>query len=83
MTHTSMHELVFDILFYSLKADFDIGRIKAFLKRLLQSCMHADNAFTVTALLFVGKIFKIHTQLATALSHNEKFYLEDDDEEHF
>lgn len=83
MSGTSLHELFFDIMYFSLKTDFNLSRVKAFLKRLLQIAIHADPAFSITALIFISKILKIHPSLSTSFTHSEKFYLEEDDEEHF
>ncbi|KRX05960.1 hypothetical protein PPERSA_01038 [Pseudocohnilembus persalinus] len=83
MTGTSLHELFFDILYFALKQDYSLNRVRAFLKRLLQVAMHNEAHFAITSLIFVSKILKIHPSLQAMFSHSEKFYLEEDDEEHF
>jgi ribosome biogenesis protein MAK21 len=54
---TSLNEIMFDLVFFSLKEDSSITRVKAFVKRLLQSALYLDTPLTVTILIFVSKIF--------------------------
>ncbi|EGR27397.1 hypothetical protein IMG5_196670 [Ichthyophthirius multifiliis] len=95
ITHSSQTELFFDLLYFSIKTDSNVIRIKSFVKRLLQVkqknqliiqkqkqkqlAIHCENPFTITSLIFLGKILKVHSTLKTMINQGENF-LEDTEE---
>lgn len=57
---SSLNELWFDLLFYSIKQDSDQKRVKAFIKRLLQSSVGANPGYIITCLIFVSNVLREH-----------------------
>jgi ribosome biogenesis protein MAK21 len=89
---SSVTELFFDLLFYSIRIDKNMVRIKGFIKRLLQNAIHSDPPFVITSLLFIGKVFENVTGAKTLMnfpepkeeeSDEEKFHDYEDEEELF
>ncbi|EAS06945.2 CBF/Mak21 family protein (macronuclear) [Tetrahymena thermophila SB210] len=81
VTHSSQTELFFDLLYFSLKADLDIGRVKSFVKRLLQHAIHCEPPFIITSLIFISKLLNAQPTIKTMIQQSERFF--DDNEENF
>jgi len=50
--------LLLNVLFKAMKADTDVGRLKAFAKRLMQACASAPPSFTCGCLLLLSEVTK-------------------------
>jgi ribosome biogenesis protein MAK21 len=70
-----------NLLYKSLKADLNVKRVKAFIKRLLQVLTLHDPPFVCSAIYLVCEMQKVFPSLGAML--NEPEHLEDDEEEHF
>jgi ribosome biogenesis protein MAK21 len=57
------HALFLNLLFKSMKHDTSIPRITAFLKRLLQVCLHAATSFVCGSLILAGEIVRLHPEV--------------------
>ncbi|XP_038072284.1 CCAAT/enhancer-binding protein zeta-like isoform X2 [Patiria miniata] len=68
-----------NLLYQSMKADAIIGRIKAFVKRLLQMCSTQQPPFVCGALFLISEIMDIRPALRSAAMDA----MDSDDEEHF
>lgn len=71
---SSLQELFFDLLFFALKADFNINRLKGFVKRLLQVAISSTPGFMATSLIFVSNLVQVHKQLVTMFTFPEGQY---------
>ena len=63
--------LLLNVLFKAMKADKDVGRLKAFAKRLMQACASAPPSFTCGCLLLLSEV----TKAVPALQAMEAFAL--------
>lgn len=71
--------ILFNTIMISLKEDFNITRIKAFLKRILQGCLISDPPFILGSLLLVSEIMKIHPGTYTMI---DEAVVEDEEEKY-
>lgn len=78
-SHTS--DLFLNILVKAVKADVNIGRSKAIVKRLLQTSLYSTTPFTCAALIKLREIIAYKPGLKTLLTESEQFLKIDDDEE--
>lgn len=70
---TSKKAMYLNVLFRALKADINIDRVKAFIKRIMQVCLHSQAEFVSGALFLVSQIISLHPEeLASMLTQAEK-----------
>ncbi|KAG0233055.1 hypothetical protein BGW42_007751 [Actinomortierella wolfii] len=79
LIHTSKQSIYLNLLFDALKADQSIPRIKAFIKRLVQSCAHHQPPFICGAFFLISKLIHMKTGLSSMVTQPE----DADDEENF
>ena len=53
---SSLNELLFDLLYSTMKEDLYPNRVKAFAKRLLQNASHAQPPFVISTLLLISRL---------------------------
>ncbi|KAI8605444.1 ribosome biogenesis protein MAK21 [Dissophora ornata] len=75
---TSKQSIYLNLLFDALQADQSLPRIKAFVKRLVQSCAHHQPPYICGAFFLISKLMSSKTGLSSMVSQPE-----DDDEENF
>jgi len=68
---SSRQNLFFHVLFKSLKSDYSIPRIRAFIKRLLQISAYQTPAFSCAALMLVSELLKRKPMLWTLITQAE------------
>nr|XP_027195187.1 CCAAT/enhancer-binding protein zeta-like [Dermatophagoides pteronyssinus] len=79
--------LLLNILYRSMKHDPIIRRVRAFIKRLLQLCLHSSTSFVIAILILIGALMKtkdgfkidiIPIQMDTKIDEN---FNDDDDDD--
>ncbi|KAG0266757.1 hypothetical protein BG011_001216 [Mortierella polycephala] len=86
---TSKQSIYLNLVYDALQADQSLPRIKAFVKRLVQSCAHHQPPFICGAFFLISKLMVSKTGLSTMVSQSEdheeeenfKDAPEDEDEE--
>ncbi|KAJ2038618.1 RNA-binding ribosome biosynthesis protein mak21, partial [Coemansia sp. S16] len=76
---TSKKAMYLNVLFRALKADSDIPRVMAFIKRIMQVCLYNQAEFVSGALFLVSQILSLNPQIYKMLTQPEDD--DDDDEE--
>ncbi|KAI7884054.1 CBF-domain-containing protein [Lichtheimia hyalospora FSU 10163] len=76
---TSKQTMYLNLLFKAIRADTDLKRIKAFVKRMLQIAGHHQPPFICGVLYLLSQLTETHPGLKAMLTTAE----EDDEEEHF
>ncbi|KAJ2806088.1 RNA-binding ribosome biosynthesis protein mak21 [Coemansia guatemalensis] len=71
LDHTSKKAMYLNVLFRALKADSDSARIMAFLRRIMQVCMHCQSEFASGALFLVSQILSLNPQMYAMLTQPE------------
>ncbi|KAJ2241846.1 RNA-binding ribosome biosynthesis protein mak21, partial [Coemansia sp. RSA 455] len=76
---TSKKAMYLNVLFRALKADSDIPRVMAFIKRIMQVCLYNQAEFVSGALFLVSQILSLNPQIYKMLTQPEDD--DDDDDE--
>ncbi|PIA17897.1 CBF-domain-containing protein [Coemansia reversa NRRL 1564] len=71
LDHTSKKAMYLNLLFRALKSDADSARIMAFLRRIMQVCMHCQSEFASGALFLVSQILSLNPQMYAMLTQPE------------
>jgi ribosome biogenesis protein MAK21 len=80
LASSSKHILYLNLLHRSLKADLNIKRVQAFVKRILQILSIHEAPFICSALYLISEIIKVFPSIASMLSEPENI---EEDEERF
>ncbi|GAA5854114.1 hypothetical protein JCM9279_002836 [Rhodotorula babjevae] len=72
LTHSSKQALYLNLVFRATKADKDVNRVAAFVKRLLQILAGMDTTFVLGGLFVVGELLSTTAGLRTLLTVPEK-----------
>lgn len=67
LMESSILEHYFTLLLKAIKADTNVKRVSAMMKRMLQQCLVAQSNYTVAALLIFAKAIKFHPEIAASL----------------
>ncbi|KAG0213725.1 hypothetical protein BGX28_003669 [Mortierella sp. GBA30] len=76
---TSKQSIYLNLVYDALQADQSLPRIKAFVKRLVQSCAHHQPPFICGAFFLISKLMSSKTGLSTMISQPE----DNEEEENF
>ncbi|KAJ2078049.1 RNA-binding ribosome biosynthesis protein mak21 [Coemansia sp. RSA 988] len=71
LDYTSKKAMYLNVLFRALKSDSDSARIMAFLRRIMQVCMHCQTEFASGALFLVSQILSLNPQMYAMLTQPE------------
>ncbi|KAJ2413542.1 RNA-binding ribosome biosynthesis protein mak21 [Coemansia sp. RSA 2530] len=74
---TSKKAMYLNVLYRALKADSNMPRVMAFIKRIMQVCLYNQAEFVSGALFLVSQILSLNPQIYTMLTQPE----DDDDDE--
>ncbi|KAJ2891656.1 RNA-binding ribosome biosynthesis protein mak21, partial [Coemansia aciculifera] len=76
---TSKKAMYLNVLFRALKADCDMPRVMAFIKRIMQVCLYNQAEFVSGALFLVSQILSLNPQIYTMLTQPEDNDEDEDD----
>ncbi|KAJ2959837.1 hypothetical protein NQZ79_g4760 [Umbelopsis isabellina] len=79
LVHSSKQAMYMNLLFKALRADNDLKRVKAFVKRMIQIAAYHQPTFICGILYLADKLMSAQPGLRALITQPE----EDDDEEHF
>ncbi|KAJ1831207.1 RNA-binding ribosome biosynthesis protein mak21 [Coemansia sp. RSA 2706] len=71
LDHTSKKAMYLNVLFRALKSDTSIARVSAFVKRIMQVCLHSQAEFASGALFVVSQVLELHPQLYDMVSQSD------------
>ncbi|KAJ2742504.1 RNA-binding ribosome biosynthesis protein mak21 [Coemansia sp. BCRC 34301] len=77
---TSKKAMYLNVLYRALKADSNMPRVMAFIKRIMQVCLYNQAEFVSGALFLVSQILSLNPQIYTMLTQPEDH--DDDDHDH-
>lgn len=81
---TTTHQALFlNLLFRALKTDTKIGRVRAFLKRLLQVALNMQPSMACGILFLVFHMINMKPEFQATIIKSEQFPDDVDDEEHY
>ncbi|KAF9951670.1 hypothetical protein BGZ70_000896 [Mortierella alpina] len=79
LVFSSKQSIYLNLVYDALQADQSLPRLKAFVKRLVQSCSHHQPPFICGAFFLISKLMTSKTGLSTMISQPE----DNDEEENF
>ncbi|KAJ1853975.1 RNA-binding ribosome biosynthesis protein mak21 [Coemansia sp. RSA 1853] len=71
LDQTSKKAMYLNVLFRALKSDTSTPRVMAFIKRILQVCLHSQAEFASGALFMVSQVMELNPQMYAMLSQPE------------
>ena len=83
ITATGKHTMYLNLLYRSLKDDSSVTRVRAFIKRLLQTCVLHEPPFMVSVLYLVSELGTAFPSLKTLVTEAGGFAEDSDEEESF
>jgi len=81
LRQSSKQGLFLNLLYKAIKADTDLKRVKAFVKRLLQTCVYAMPPYVCAVLFLVSQVTKQHPAVQSMISQKEEHLSDAEDEE--
>ncbi|KAJ2501281.1 RNA-binding ribosome biosynthesis protein mak21 [Coemansia sp. RSA 1972] len=71
LDQTSKKAMFLNVLFRALKSDTQTPRVMAFIKRILQVCLHSQAEFASGALFMVSQVMELNPQMYAMLAQPE------------
>ncbi|KAJ1810560.1 RNA-binding ribosome biosynthesis protein mak21 [Coemansia sp. RSA 2523] len=71
LDQTSKKAMYLNVLFRALKSDTQTPRVMAFIKRILQVCLHSQAEFASGALFMVSQVMELNPQMYAMLAQPE------------